>query len=160
MAIFCKFLKDNAIKECAMQKYKKGFTLIELMIVVAIVGILAAVAYPSYLEHIKKARRAEAKALLIQIGNREQQFYMDSRGFEAVADMTSLAASGLRITPEPKVAENYGLTITVPNSVPPSFSATLTPLSGSQMDGDYSYSLSSQGVKTQTKDSVTENAWK
>lgn len=44
----------------------KGFTLIEVMIVVAIVGILAAIAYPSYVEYTKKTRRAEASAVLFE----------------------------------------------------------------------------------------------
>jgi type IV pilus assembly protein PilE len=43
----------------------KGFTLIEVMIVVAIVGILAAVAYPSYQDHVRKSRRAEAQSALM-----------------------------------------------------------------------------------------------
>lgn len=46
--------------------FQKGFTLIELMIVVAIVGILAAVAYPSYAEYIRRGHRADARAGLLQ----------------------------------------------------------------------------------------------
>ena len=50
-------------------KKNKGFTLIELMIVIAIVGILAAVGYPSYVSHVKKANRAELQVELHTIGS-------------------------------------------------------------------------------------------
>lgn len=53
----------------------KGFTLIELMIVVAIVGVLAAIAYPSYQEYIARARRADAKTVLLENAQFLERFY-------------------------------------------------------------------------------------
>jgi type IV pilus assembly protein PilE len=53
----------------------RGFTLIELMIVVAIVAILAAIAYPSYTQHIIKTRRTAAKACLSEYANYMERYY-------------------------------------------------------------------------------------
>ncbi|WP_323054917.1 type IV pilin protein [Dechloromonas sp. A34] len=53
----------------------KGFTLIELMIVIAIVGLLAAIAYPSYQEYIARARRADAKTVLLENAQFLERFY-------------------------------------------------------------------------------------
>ncbi|WP_434027686.1 type IV pilin protein [[Pseudomonas] boreopolis] len=52
-----------------------GFTLIELMIVVAVVAILAAVAYPSYQEYVRKARRGQAKADLVEYAQRAERYH-------------------------------------------------------------------------------------
>ena len=59
----------------------KGFTLVELMIAVAIVGILAAVAIPSYQNYVLKANRAEAKSMLMDAASRQEQYYMDNRTY-------------------------------------------------------------------------------
>lgn len=53
----------------------RGFTLIELLIAVAIVAILAAIAYPTYTNTVRKARRAEARSLLLEIAARQEQFF-------------------------------------------------------------------------------------
>lgn len=60
-----------------------GFTLLELVIVVVIVGILAAIAYPSYQEHLKKSRRAAAQSYLMDLAQREQQYLLDARTYAA-----------------------------------------------------------------------------
>lgn len=58
-----------------MQKYKNGFTLVELLIVVAIVGILAGIAYPSYLKQMQKSNRSDAKIVLNDVAQRMQRCF-------------------------------------------------------------------------------------
>lgn len=58
-----------------MHPRTRGFTLIEMMITVAIVAILAAVAYPSYQEQIRKARRADAQTALLELAQFMERFY-------------------------------------------------------------------------------------
>lgn len=60
---------------------KNGFTLIELMIVVAIVGILAAIAYPSYQEYVARARRADAKTVLLEATQFLERFYTQNGSY-------------------------------------------------------------------------------
>lgn len=59
----------------------RGFTLIEVMIVVVIMGILAAVVIPSYQESVMKTRRAEGKAALTDLANRMERFYVDTGAY-------------------------------------------------------------------------------
>lgn len=61
----------------------KGFTLIEVMITVAIVSILAAIAYPSYVEHVFRSRRADAKATLLELAQTMERNYLVSTTYKA-----------------------------------------------------------------------------
>lgn len=60
----------------------KGFTLIELMIVVAVISILSAVAYPSYQDSVRKSRRADAKATLVQLAQFMERNYSLSQRYD------------------------------------------------------------------------------
>lgn len=108
---------------------QRGFTLVELMITVAIVGILAAVAYPSYLTYLTKSNRRAAQSFLLEVSNRQQRYLLDARSY--AADLATLQMS----TP-PDVSRNYTIT-TAPKAgtTPPGFTATATP-TGTQATRD------------------------
>lgn len=59
-----------------------GFTLIELMIVVAIIGILSSIAYPSYVESVRKSKRSDARAQLVEVASFMQKFYSQNDRFD------------------------------------------------------------------------------
>jgi len=101
----------------------RGFTLVEVIITVAIVAILVAVALPTYRDHMRKSRRAEAQAYLMAVASRQQQFLLDTRGYAA-----SLATVG--IAAPTNVAAAYDLAVTTVAGPPPTFRLTATPKAG------------------------------
>lgn len=121
---------------------QKGFTLTELMIAVAIIGILASIALPSYTEYIIRSNRAAAKSEILAIANREEQFLLANRAY---VGKTALEASGYSLPAG--VAAKYTYTVVADNAAaPPTFTITFTP-TGSQA-GDGNLALNSAGVKT------------
>ena len=62
-------------------RYHTGFTLIELMIVVAITGILASVAFPAYKAYVDRAKRSEGKAFLMELAARQERYYFDNNSY-------------------------------------------------------------------------------
>ena len=122
-------------------KYRRGFTLIELMIAIAIVGILAAIALPSYQKYIMRGKRAAAQAQMMDIANREQQYFLDKRAY---ADKTALEGTGFTLPTE--VGVNYDYDVTTSEDGVASFTITFTAKGTQTSDGDLS--LNSAGVKT------------
>lgn len=89
-----------------IRKKSKGFTLMELMIVVAIIAILAAIAYPSYQDSVRKSRRADAAAVLLEGAQWMERFYTENNRYDqtragtAVTHATQFPSSGLAKSPK------------------------------------------------------------
>lgn len=119
---------------------QKGFSLIELMIVVAIVGILAVVAVPSYQSYVVKGNRAAAQAFMVDAANREKQYLIDARAYT-----NSFATLGISAPAD--VSRHYANIVIAVSSPPPTFTITATPTS-TQQAGDGWLSLGSDGTKS------------
>lgn len=78
----------NLGKYGVVRRKMHGITLMELMIVVVIVGILAAVGYPNYRDFVARAKRTEAKAALLQIATNQERFYLNNNTY--TVDLTAL----------------------------------------------------------------------
>lgn len=89
-----------------------GFTLIEVMIVVAIVSVLAMVAYPSYRESIAKGRRSDAKAVLLENAQLVERQYTISNRFDRNGDGTALTAVPVPQAPKDGATKYYDIQFT------------------------------------------------
>lgn len=71
----------------------RGFTLIELMITVAIMAILAAIAYPSYIDSVRKARKADAQAQMMELASFMERFYTENNRYNQQNDASNTAVA-------------------------------------------------------------------
>lgn len=124
-------------------KENKGFTLIELMIAVAIIGILAAVAYPAYQNSIIKGNRAAAKTFLMEVSQKEAQYLLDKRAYTTSLDDLGLTSSTIPL----EFSRHYTAAIVV-TGPPPGYTIRATPIAGKQQAKDGWLELSHTGVKT------------
>jgi len=135
-----------------INKLSNGFTLTELLIVVAIVAILAAVGYPAYNDQVQKTRRAAAQADLVELASFMERWYTENFTYQTAGagDPT------LPFTESPKDSGNKFYNLGV-NTTATTYTLTATAKNGQESDGCEDLTLTNTGV--QGHSGSASNCW-
>lgn len=122
-----------------------GFTLIELLVTVAIIALLAALAYPSYQQFVRDARQSDAQRFMLDVSSRAQQYRMDLRNYPTAL---GTGAGELDMDVPAEVSDYYTVTLTRQAGPPQTYTITATPKAGTMQAGEATLTLTSTGNKT------------
>jgi len=132
-------------------KAQQGFTLIELMVTVAVVGILAAIAYPSYTRYVVKTNRSAAESFMLGLANKQEQYRIDTRNYAS--------DPAILLPTPPEVSKNYSITIS--NITGSTYTINAAP-NASQLAGDpicKTLTLNQDGTKGITGTGMLSQCW-
>lgn len=138
----------------------KGFTLIELMITIAIIALLAAVGVPAYTQQVNKAYRSDAQAALMQLASALERHRTINNTYSGVADASGIPLATFFPSQAPldTSTKYYDLRITISNSGN-SFSVSAQPIAGTRMAGDWTFTLANTGKKERKSGGNTVTGW-
>lgn len=132
-----------------------------IVIVIAIVAILSAIAYPSYVESVRKSRRAEARAQLLEAAQYMQRFHSQNHGYKkAVATGIDIALPAeLKIVPRQGV-QTYTIDFATNSLTPNSFNLQATPTGSMRGDRCGTLELDSAGRRKAAPGMAVEECWR
>jgi type IV pilus assembly protein PilE len=128
----------------------RGFTLIELMIVVAVLAIISVIALPSYNGYLARSRRADAEQFIQQMDNRQKQILIEQRAYATAPNALNVASSGWACTAASCTNPFYTVSFNpaVDNAAtPPSYTICAVPNAGTGQANDGTLTLASVGAK-------------
>jgi type IV pilus assembly protein PilE len=142
----------------------RGFSLIELLTAVMIVGILASIAIPTYTSQVRKSRRTEARTALLDVASREERLFSTTNAYSNAPADIGYGAAGTTF-PMAIGSGYYNVNVTVAAGPPAGFTVTATPVSGKGQDKDTqcaSFSVDEAGRQTSKDSSANDssaNCW-
>jgi type IV pilus assembly protein PilE len=137
-------MKTIALNRAARGR-PNGFTLIELMIVVALIAILTAIAYPSYVSHVSKTRRADAKTALLDLAARQERFFSINNVYATTPGQLGYSGTAFPVDVQTSSQAYYQLTASANPST--TFAASAVPTGAQSNDSCGTYTVNQLGVQ-------------
>lgn len=127
----------------------RGFTLLELMIVVVIISILAAIAIPTYRRYAIRAHRVDGQELLLRVANAQERYYSTTNQYGTLADVGYTDTN----------SEKGYYSVSVAQASSQAFTATATPLDGQTADDCQNLTINNVGVKDSSGTTTNGSCW-